>query len=574
MERHFLKSFWRPFSGKKYVLFFFLLTAVLSCSSGPSLDPRLQEALNKLAQNNVNGAYKLVSEVLKENPEHCEAHLVRELVGFQGIIQELDKLMDLFSATQTALYPSQLSQIVDVILRELLNPIEEYAQEMFSSSEVVWEKGCRVYVEDFPVSLRVGDTVSLDVHLRGLMGRLESIVFSLLSGGILSALDFVFSHNLSVNLSSVFELADLVRTDRFVYLLRSLGNFMELNPQFLSWNPDPAERDRFLQIPGRLASMLEKLSHLPEVLAEEGENKKSFVRFYDNDRNRTLSWQDVVEINFDGSVEVFATPYTVQPYSFEIPLWVTPELVDEAESLLARMSMHLNGDPSEALSWFHISEINAFLVAMGQEAIPDIIAVQPLALFKGPSGPEGFPDPPQPKPLRQLVPYWYSDPFLGGTSFMIEAEIKDDPRFIGDFYIDPGDVPHFPDEISFYGEKLTGLSIPFDCVTVSESMPDYFTLLYIGFQDPTFNGAVKVNLQPITKVDECYEIDSRSYYQGFNFPDLYSFNKVGAFLSLKLGSYIIPGLDYLFQQSQDLGGMFDYSSTLLRLFYLPASTIR
>ncbi len=535
---------------------------VASCSSG-GLDPRLQEALTKLQEMNVDGAKRLVKEVLEKHPQMCEAHLVRQLVGFQGIAREINAINNLFSIIQSDISALDISQIVDTFLRELLEPVEEFASMMYESSDVVWRKGCRVYVEDFPLQVNFGSTVSISVHLRGLMGATESIVFSAFSGALLSAMDLMFSHDLSINISSVMDLYTLIRTDRFIYLLRTLGNFMEMSPNFLNWHPDPLEKARFENIPERMADVSEKLASLVDTLSREGRDKRSFVRFYDNG-DGTLDYGDTVCINFDGEVEVYAKPYTVQPYSFDIPYWVTQDLLDQANDLLLRLSAHMRGESAEALTWFHISEINGFLLAMGEEAVPDIIAIQPMAFFAGPATAGGFPNPPQPKPLRELVPYWYKDPVLGNISFMIEGEIKDE--FSGDFYINAGDSPHFPDSITFYGETVTGLSIPYDCISVPSSLPDYYTLVYTGFQDPSFNGALKVNLAEITVGGFCFDQDTRPSYQDFNFPDLYSVNKVFAFLSLRFGSFIVPGLDYLFQESEDLGNLFDYSSAM-RLFF-------
>lgn len=530
------------YAGKLKIFIIFYLLYFSSCAH-EGIDPRLREALSLLSEYKFLKAKSLVEEVLAEDPENCPANFVYELVGFQALCFKIVEINDLLTYIQSSLSPAQSSQVVDRLLRELLSPVEEYARLISSAADVAWEKKCRVKVEDFPFIIKAGKTVSLEVHLSGVMGPVESSFFSFISQAILSAFDFVFSHNLNIGVGSVLELSKFLSKDSFVNLLRSFGNFLSINDEFLSFHPLEEEKSRINNVPLRLSSIFHKFSFIVSDLEKYHRSSDSFVFLNDKNRNKILDYGDRIRFNFYGELKIYSNPITVNPYEFEIPYWVSPDLLQHATGLLERLSLHLKGYPEEVTSWFYISELNAFLLAMGEEPVPNIIAVQPLSFFKNP------------KPLRSLLPYWYYDEVLGGYSFAIEGEIKE--KFLGSFYVQPGDAPHFPDTISFYGNDLN-ISIPMDCIYVRDSFPDYFTLIYAAFQDPSFNGSLRVNLREITAGGFCLEYDSQPVHQDFNYPDNYSLNKVFAYLSTRFGSYIIPGLDFIFEHGEGIGGLFDY----------------
>ncbi len=191
------------------------------------------------------------------------------------------------------------------------------------------------------------------------------------------------------------------------------------------------------------------------------------------------------------------------------------------------------------------------------------ISVQPDVLSISDTGPvdvclrEGlepldgrYPQPPKPKPLRDVLPYWYIDPFLNEGQPVLGVEGEKSPNVLPNTYLPPfvslGDFDHF-----LFGEVRTDVGtidihIPNDCISApSEDKFGLITVPYTAFRDPAFNNSTFVNLSVLTGGD-CNDSQSIEY-RSWNPADVYAMNKVVAHYASRYGRLIYDVFSFLIQ---------------------------
>jgi hypothetical protein len=165
-----------------------------------------------------------------------------------------------------------------------------------------------------------------------------------------------------------------------------------------------------------------------------------------------------------------------------------------------------------------------------------------------------YPDPPNPLPLKVVLPYVYKDPNDPSVDPLpvlgVEGEKSANllPTFSLPFYLTYGDFYHFlfptPEIVVQGGRKVTNLTLPPDCIEPpKEDNLGLITIPYFAFPDPTFVGGFVVNLSVLTG-GECQDSQNPSY-RVWNLPDLYSINKVIAHFANRYGNTIYTLFTFL-----------------------------
>jgi len=477
---------------------------------------------------------KAIEEFKKiASEKNCEPHygiFLAELQGIFGNINEINNKIKSFM-------PQEYGDILEVFLRESLLPIENRLREMANSYENMEKSGfCEISLT-LPLYLEIGNTIKAKITFGHIFGELEARGIGFMGYSLLAFLDFIFSHDLRANAVSLLNGFFRMDTSSLVGIFRSLGFLFDENQNFLNWNSDENERKRFESVPGEIAMGLKALYGILPLISQRQIKKGYMVEYDDINSNGIIDATDKITLNLGGYLEVRGYKEEIKPYSAYLPIWIQGDMLKKSEEFLGKLSKGFKGEgnPGEL---YHLNELNGFLLAFGLDQIQDIIAIDPLAFFLGPydRNKKSYPNPPSPKPLRKIVPYWYYDRFEKKVVLAVEGEVKESLG-IYTYYLSSGDVPHFPaEDITFESKKINIFLLP-DCVEVPNYQPDYVTIFYMAFQDPAFNGALFVNLAPI-KAQIC-DSSKKPYYGEFAPPDLYAVNKALAFLFMKYGS-IIP----------------------------------
>lgn len=512
--------------GKGIFLFLFFL---LGCADNYG------EIMKKGIEFLENGESDKAIEEFKKiaNEKNCEPHYGIFLAELQGIFWNINEI----NSKLKSFIPQEYGDILEVFLRESLSPIEKRLSEMAISYEQMERKGfCEIGLT-LPIYLEIGNTIKANITFGERFGELEARGIGFLGYSVLSFLDLIFSHDLKANALSLFKGFLSMDTSSIVGIFRSLGFLFNDNPNFLNWNPDENERKRFESVPKEVSSGLRALHGMLSLISQRSMKKGYVVEYEDINSNNIVDATDKITLNVGGNLEVRGYKEEIKPYSASIPIWIQEDMLQQADEFLGKLSRGFNGEgtPGEL---YHLNELNGFLLAFGLDQIQDIVAIDPLAFFLGPFDKvkKSYPNPPSPKPLRKIAPYWYYDRFEEKVVLAVEGEVKESLGLYT-YYLSSGDVPHFPPEhIKFENQDVFIFLLP-DCVEVPNYQPDYVTLFYIAFQDPTFNGSVFVKLTYIK--NQICDSTPKPYYDDFAPPDLYAVNKVFAFLFMKYGRLLL-----------------------------------
>lgn len=477
-----------------------------------------------------NGEYDLaLSEFKKVEGEGCEADYGIVLAEFQGLFGEFTSINERIRTFVVS--PQQYGDILEVFLREELIPVEERLRDLVQAYERIREVECEFQVS-LPLHLEVGDSITLDLTLGNVFGQVEARIIGGTSYAFLSLIDFVFAHNLKADALSLIKTFTSMDTTSVVGIMRSLGIIFNENPEFLKWHSDELERERFDEVPEELARVFYSFHGITEPVVDYTPETEHVIQFVDSDGDGKVGRGDVIILNMSGELKVRGLSQSIEPYEAQIPIWLDEDSLPTANNALLKIGDALSGKgtPGELI---HISDLNGILLAFGLEPLQDIIAIDPPAFFWGSFDGNGYSG--GPKPLRELVPYWYYDILEEKYVMGIEGELKSALE-IYTYYLTSGDAPHFPMEDITTQNGKVNIFIPPDCVEVPAYSPDYVMLFYIAFQDPTFNHSVYVNLSQI-RTQRC-DSQSQPYYYEFSPPDLYAINKVFAVLMMKYGGEI------------------------------------
>jgi hypothetical protein len=149
-----------------------------------------------------------------------------------------------------------------------------------------------------------------------------------------------------------------------------------------------------------------------------------------------------------------------------------------------------------------------------------------------------YPDPPAPRPLRTVLPYWFRDPLIPESVDVFGIEGEKSANLLAGISVPPwinyGDFDHFLFGVVSTDVGPVDLRLPADCISPpDEDRFGFVTLPYAAWRDPTFGGAVFVNLSILTGGD-CGD-GHEPIYRTWAPADLYGVNKVIAHYAARYG---------------------------------------
>jgi len=497
--------------------------------------------------------------------------------------------------------------VEEIIVRKLLEPLREILENLLASAESYGNDTCSLEVS-LPLRYSIGTFLNFSARLGPHWTTHEGRLLDVLARALLALDHLLLSHNLEVPPVSAVQLLQTFDRSNIVGALRSFGVVVASSPAFLDWNPDPQRKALFFTIPALISGAVDQLLKIATLIQGEFShltftNDREVFWVRDMDGSGTLSLGDRLVFNITGKVQVGRDPpITIQPIEFNIHPDVRPETISGAIEALQRSRDLLEGNlpPGTRIK---IIDLNRVLMVFSlSNAFEDVLEVDPLVWFSGsmtatswirrdlnsncaepegeamicsciPSssdtrvlpdiiitteaGPEElclregyfpvnptYPSPPNPLPLRTILPYTYKDPFdpkanpLPVLGVEGEKSLNLLPSFYVPYYLTYGDFDHFLfDAVTTTEKEIVHLRIPRDCIEPPrEDELGLITIPYFAFRDPTFNRSILVNLSVLTG-GEC-EDSQTPKYRVWDLPDRFSINKVIAHYGNRYGSAI------------------------------------
>ncbi len=495
-----------------YTLILFLF---LACSNGgKSIDRTktlVEEGKEFLSSGEFENARTKFEEVLSLDPNNCDGiygMLLSNLMIF------LDRVTGSLGSV-SGLVPQATE--IDTIAGGLLETFLDNFKEIESWVSLVEANNCSFTLEKLPVGFA-------DLELRGEWDIHEAHLVGVVLDAGEGLIEFLLGYDLSLNTAELMkaisdgslklDMEDIVGT------LRGLGFIFESSPTFLAWHPEPQRRGYFDSSAGEFSSLFRRLNGFLDIFSEQDENPEDdIIGWVDGDGDGALSSGDNMIINAY-SMETGELLLNLSQYS-SLLLPILGSMLNDIKNKLTRAedAFALRLPQGERISF------NDLLLGFGTLLrIPDNLEFDVLAFYKGPdySGTDL-------KPLRDILTYWYDHDSNAETPsvLLIEGEVFSAPPPGTESYLFQGDSEHFmigfdwnPEDTS---TDTTG-RIKKDCVlppekgieigTDSNGAPVYLPLIYSGFKDPSFNGAIYVD-----SGGSCGDAS------GFKKADVYSLNK-------------------------------------------------
>ncbi len=492
-----------------------ILLLFLACSNGGERIDRArilaEEGKEFLSSGEFENARTKFQEVLNLDAENCDGiygMLLSNLMIF------LDRVTgSLGSVSGLVPQATEIDTIAGGLLEAVLNDFEEIE----SWVSLVEAKNCSFNLEKLPVRFA-------DLELRGEWDIHEADLIGVVLDAGEGLIEFLLGYDLSLNTAELMKVISdgslKLDMEDIVGTLRGLGFIFESSSTFLTWHPEPERREYFDSSAGDFSSLFRRLKGFLDIFSEQDESPQDdIIAWVDGDGDGTLSSEDDLIINAY-SIETGELILDLSQYTSLI-LPILGSMLNDLRSKLTRAedAFAFRLPQGERISF------NDLLLGFGSLlGIPNNLEFDILAFYKGPdySGTNL-------KPLRDILPYWYDHDSNSETPpvLLIEGEIFSQPQPGTEAYLFQGDHEHFmlgfdwnPEDAS---TDTTG-RIKKDCVLPSEKgieigtdsngAPIYLPLLYLGFKDPTFNGAIYVD-----SGGSCGDAS------GFKKADVYSLNK-------------------------------------------------
>lgn len=521
-----------------FMAFGMVLVGLIFCwGTGCSSDkPKDKENIAKgkslLAEGKGDDARVIFSAELSDNPNSCDGLYGRVLADFQALLRLTN---DLLAAGAGLLVGGiEPKMVVDAYpyLDSFLDPFRKNFIEMEADTDRIAELNCTFFTDSYKILLTAeGEDPVLNVVLSGEWSKVEALFIGGQLHMILGLIDYISAHNLMVDLDSLLNMVQFdVQGSKFIFQARSLGGFIQVNPYFLGqsenrWEMMGKVDDEWAEGLAEYSGMLEALE------SEKDDPSDDIVGFIDNDNNGfsagdeiTLGTERVSTVGgstFLGRIRVLVPDYVSRDVILSLK-----GFLDKARAALEAVD---GGGPAERIVLADLNpvlevfyrEIGAALSFTPTQTFPDVIQLDLKAFFT------------DPKPLRNFLPA-ISEVRSGVYEFMIEGEAAPGAGCPSECMADGvtivvGDATHFQD----------GYLIPADCIT-AEADGIINPIPYVAFTDPTFNGLLWVNLEPIDdNVGSCPADPA-----GYQTANRYSLNKLIA--GLIVGKIQIPDFGIFF----------------------------
>jgi hypothetical protein len=553
-------------------------------------DPKLAEGLLYIETENIQEAKKFFKNLGKENPRHCGYLIGLPLVQIQEYLAKLGAIVNFVGSV----YGSGLAQrqqesppalsdhkivLDDVSSGKLLtkqscdNSLDRLIREFVSSLHTDTEEGLKMLEQaisqkceidiNYPLRLSIGNSFSLYFVLYSRMGEAEFSFLNYIGYSVLTISSFILAHDYSVNTLGILQNIKKINTQNIIGLLRTLAFLVEeCNKTFLFYQ----DGQKYIrQIPNFITNSIESGWSFLKSLESRGnmkqeEKEKYAIVFYDKSGEGRIGYNpysvtiaspsDEIEIKLKGEVIVGNAKTYLSKVKVKVPYLISLDFVQQVSDLSEKIKKILqegkSGCPDNCIS---IADFNFFLQALNTAKFDDFLRFDIVKYFQNP------------KPIRELLPYWFKNEVIGKDGnpmkrweFMIEAEVppsrKDNIYYLFNF-----DSPHFvfPSYITFYGRQVSDYTIPADCVFI-ESVPyvgstalNWFLIPYLNVQDPSLGGILYVRLKNTNIPADCSSYEVEYISDEWKHPNLYMFNKSLAIIVQKAGSIISPLADIILQ---------------------------
>ena len=474
---------------KKALIIGFLVLFMAGCAKEKSDIEKAKDMLSEkaLTENGIpytpDEVREKVLEVLKKKPEDCDANYLLLLADVKIIFETINPIIGVLQSLSS--FTQQAGGMVDSIISSILPSFLELFDEMDKAVEVIEKNNCSLILDNYRITLGLEDSPILSVAFKGYDPRKKiavpgewDITEADLIGSFVSivkaGLHFILSLDLDLNLEEVLNaynegIISLSMEDP-VGLIRSLGFVADKNPDFLKFHPD--RKELYALIGQDYSTSLKRISTALNELLKPDENP------YDD----ILGWVDKgLKINaFDPEtgergifIELNGQRRNVLDLAESVlKMFITEDYIKTVVDTTSRWSKIFSGDPNFRYP-ISITELSPLL--FGLIEFKDTIRVSPWKLY-----PSSITEA---KPVREFLPYWADTNSDGYAEFMVEGELPPEYANQATSYLFVGDSVHF---------KGYPYEITMDCF-----YPSSITFVYIAFQDPTFNGAVEVNLKPL-----------------------------------------------------------------------------
>jgi hypothetical protein len=590
-----------------FLFFIFFLFLLLGCkgkdikqqddfSSGlANRDPRIEEGLLYIETGNIQEAKKFFKNLGKENPRHCGYLIGLPLVQIQEYLAKLGAIVNFVvsvygsgSAQQQQESPPALSDhkivlddvssgklltkqscdnSLDGLIREFVSSVHTDTEEGLKMLEQAISQKCEIDI-NYPLRVSIGNSFSLHFVLYGRMGEAEFSFLNYIGYFVLTISSFILAHDYSVNTFGVLQNIKKIDAQNIMGLLRTLAFLVEECDKTFLFYQDGQKYVR--QAPNFITSSIESGWSFLRSIESRGnmkqeEKEKYTIVFYDKSGEGKIGYNpysvtiatplDEIEIKLKGEVVAGKVRASLSKVKIKVPYLISLDFVQKVFELGERIKKILqegkSGCPDNCIS---IADFNFFLQALNTAKFDDFLRFDIVKYFQNP------------KPIRELLPYWFENKVIDKDGkpikrweFMIEAEVppsrKDNVYYLFNF-----DSSHFnfPSYITFYGRQVSDYTIPPDCVFirsvpyipvpyVGDIVSNFILIPYLNVQDPSLGGILYIRLKNTNIWADCSVYEREYLSDEWKHPNLYMFNKSLAIIVQKVGSIISPLADIILQ---------------------------
>lgn len=497
-------------------------------------DAIFAQGIEQLEAGDYEAARTSFNQLLDVTDYECRANYGIVLAGVLDTAARVDEIADALALTvggAPALRPAQNLDIVPLI-RNVLEPFEEFFAEINAGLDNVIASGCRVTVpEGMPVE--IGNPDSL-IYFKARFGydfdsaaaRTGKVIFA----SALASIRFLLSQDIEFDLDElsetvgvinqalrgtleldVDEATQTVTQHTVIHTLRSLGAIPERHPNLLTLG----DAERFAQVDNDLLDAIRAFYHrqngvdtgiwaaLVSEAAVDDDTTDNFLGYVDANSNAVVDTGDSIVI---GLRELHLFGVISQP-SVDGGVWlnfnnglgdieaITAAVHEIAQTVGDQLAAVDNPEQSKRrLGLAEINQIidNVLILNVFLTPLPEAVEFDFGAFFAEPLG------------LRELFPYWIDDDNNADTpaAFLIEGESW--VTSAAEPYVTFGDTPHFSGSYSFIAGpdadpvSLTGVEIAADGVAPNNlSILVPFPVPYLAYQEPDFRGVLYVNLDKL-----------------------------------------------------------------------------
>ncbi|GBD03855.1 hypothetical protein HRbin19_01154 [bacterium HR19] len=519
-------------------------------------DPKISEGITYIEKEKIQEAKKFFRELGKENPKHCGYLIGYPLVSIQEYLSKIAAIINFAvsvygtgGGASPSILPKQAEinpkagcdDALDRMIREFAKSLHNETEDGLALIEKAISQQCEMELE-YPLSISIGNSFKIRLILYGKFGSAEMSLLRYIGYLTLSISSAILSHDYSVDTLTILQNISKIEGRNITSLLRTLAFIMVGCDRTLAFHPE--DKSYLSKITSYVVKSIESgFSFLQELERRNG--KEGYVLYFkDNSGEGKIGYnpdtvtiatpRDEIAIQVKGEIQAGTIKLNMTKITIEVPYIISFDFIDEAKEIANKIKRILEegkgGCPENCIS---IADANFFLKALNTAKIDDFVRIDIVKFIK------------EPKPIREILPYWFFNSTLKRWEFMLESEVHPS-RQDTSYFIFNYDSPHFnfPDVITFMGREIKNFSIPPDCVFLDQNSPDWLLIPYLLLQDPTLGGSIYMRLKG-TFIERCSGREDPFMTDEWKPADDYMINKMIAIITKKTGSIIIPLVDII-----------------------------